>query len=68
MSKLLNSLSMAEGKTAYQSYLLEHGIERFTVLIPVKSVKTFEQAFAKLTKTKDSIEALVTEVGGKLRT
>ena len=66
MSKLLNSLS-APKKTAYQSYLLEHGIERMTILIPTSAVSKFEASFASAKKDKDTIVKLVADVGGKMK-
>lgn len=68
MGSLLNQFQMSENKIAYQTYVIEHGIEKITVLVPVKQVKIFEEDFAALkNKQKANIIALVEHVGGKIR-
>lgn len=68
MSSLLNQLQAVEGKKAYQSYTIQHGIEEIQVLVPVASVKVFEERFATLgTKQKSTILTLLETVGGKVR-
>jgi hypothetical protein len=68
MASLLHQLQAVEGKTAYQSYTVRHGIETFQVLVPVKQVKTFEERFAALgEKQKPAICSLVEAIGGKVR-
>ena len=42
MKSLLTDLDAISGKTAYQSYTLQHGIEKLTVLVPLKNAKQFE--------------------------
>ena len=68
MSSLLSQFLMSEGKSAYQSYVIEHGIEKITVLVPVDKVGIFEEDFAALkNKQKTNVMALVESVGGKVR-
>ena len=64
MKKLLGEIGNASGKTAYQSYAIEHGIERFTVLVPAKVSKIFEQEFVKAKGTKASLIEVVKRHGG----
>jgi hypothetical protein len=59
---------MSEGKIAYQSYVIEHGIEKIAILVPVDQVEVFEEDFAALkNKRKTNVMALVESVGGKVR-
>jgi len=68
MSALINQLQAVEGKKAYQSYTIQHGIEQIQVLVPVQQVKMFEEQFKDLKdKQKTSITALVEQVGGKVK-
>jgi hypothetical protein len=68
MSSLLHQLQAVEGKAAYQSYTVRHGIETFQVLIPVKHAQTFEKQFDALgEKQKPAIRTLVESIGGKVR-
>jgi hypothetical protein len=68
MSSFINQLEAIQGKQAYQTYTIQHGIEQLKVLVPVKTVKTFEEQFSKLKdKQKASIVTLVEAVGGKVK-
>jgi hypothetical protein len=68
MSALISQLEAVHGKQAYQTYTIQHGIEQLKVLVPVKTVKTFEERFSKLAdKQKASIVTLVEAVGGKVK-
>jgi hypothetical protein len=69
MGTLLNSLQST--KTAYQSFTIEHGIERIKVQIPLKFAKIFEEKFAvsvsKDNASKEQLLKIVSECGGKIR-
>ena len=68
MNTLLTDLSAGLPKTPYQSYMLEHGIERIQLKIPVKQVQLFEEGFSALpVRTKAAIIELVASVGGKIK-
>lgn len=68
MSKLLDQISRGDTRVAYQSYTIQHGIESIQVLVPLASVKVFEERFAQLkTKQKSTILEIVEQVGGKTR-
>jgi hypothetical protein len=68
MSSLLNQIQNIEGKKAYQTYTVQHGIEHLRVLVPVKQVQIFETAFKELKdKQKSTILQLVEQVGGKVK-
>jgi len=41
--KLISDLDSQAGKTAYQTYVVQHGIERISVLIPLKNTQAFEE-------------------------
>lgn len=66
MSKFLNSLD----KKPYQTYAVEHGIERFKISVPLAEAKSFEAAFAQAIKdgdaSKDSLLKVVSSFNGKL--
>ncbi len=67
MSKLLNDLSTG-AKAAFQSYTLEHGIERLQVMVPLKQAPTFEKRFSELnTKSKAAVMQLIESCGGKVK-
>jgi hypothetical protein len=69
MSKLLQSIEKPQqAKVAYQSYILEHGIERLTVLVPVKEASKFEASFnAMADRSKKQIAKLVESFNGKVK-
>lgn len=68
MSKLIHQLTALEGRSAYQSYTIQHGIESIQVLVPVKSVKIFEEQFSAMPdKQKKHIITLIEQVGGKIK-
>lgn len=68
MASLINQLDKSVGKTAFQIYTIEHGIDRISVQVPLKQVPLFEQKFLELQdKRKSTIISLVVEVGGKVR-
>lgn len=59
------------GKKPYQSYTIEHGIERVRVQIPLREIRAFEAAFNEaLQEDKVPMATLLDVVkahGGKLR-
>lgn len=65
MGKLLNDLS-AGVKKPFQTYTLEHGIERISIKIPLAEVEGFEAAFSKAKKDKPSIMQLLAEFNGSV--
>lgn len=68
MKSLLNELDATAGKTAYQSYTIQHGIERIKVLVPLKNVQVFEAEFNATTdKSKNALLEVVTRHSGKIR-
>lgn len=68
MSNLFSQLEKAPTKVAYQSYTIKHGIERFTVLVPLTAAAMFEQRFnASTDRSKKALLELVTSAGGKVR-
>ena len=67
MSKFINDLDEFSTKVPYQSYTLAHGIERTTVLVPLKNVEAFEEEFKAATKTKEALLEVVTRHAGKIR-
>lgn len=68
MKSLLNELEASVGKTAYQTYTLQHGIEKLTLLIPLKNVSVFEADFAACTdKSKKALVEVVTRHHGKVK-
>lgn len=61
------SLLGAEPKRAFQLYVLEHGIERFQIKIPVKAAMLFEEKFASLTsRSVGEIRDLVKTLDGDM--
>lgn len=67
MTSLLNNLDSFSDKKPYQSYVLQHGIEKLSIRVPLNNVVIFEDRFASLAdKTKTSILGLIVDVGGKL--
>jgi len=68
MKSLLKDLDSKAGKIAYQSYIFEHGIEKLTILIPLKDASAFQTAFANCEqKTKKSLLEVVTRFAGKVK-
>lgn len=68
MSRLINQLDSFKGKTAFQTYSIQHGIEQITVLVPVKQAKTFEEQFNNCkNKQKANIIEMVELLGGKVK-
>lgn len=69
MSKLLQSIEKPQqAKVAYQSYILEHGIEKLTVLVPLSEADGFEASFNDLSdRSKKQITALVQRFNGKVK-
>lgn len=65
--KFLNDLEAAAGKIAYQSYTLSHGIERLTVLVPLKNATVFEEEFKAAKKTKEALLEVVIRHAGKIK-
>lgn len=67
MKGLFTDIAASGKKVAFQTYVLEHGIERLSVKIPLASVPMFEDRFSALSsKDKKAITQLVAEVGGKI--
>ena len=68
MKSLLNELEANAGKIAYQTYTIEHGIEKIKVLVPLKNASLFEADFHATTdRTKDALLEVVTRHAGKIR-
>jgi len=67
MKSLLTDLNSVAGKTAYQSYTITHGIEKMTVLVPLKNAKVFEAEFDKADKTKSALLEVVARHSGKVK-
>lgn len=68
MSRLIDQLEKLEGRQPYQSYTVQHGIERLQLLIPLHQSKIFEEEFNLLSdKRKKTILELVHRLGGKAR-
>lgn len=68
MSSLLKDLDSKAGKIAYQSYVFEHGIEKLTILVPLKNASTFQTEFADADdKSKASLLEIVARHNGKVR-
>jgi hypothetical protein len=68
MKSLLQDLDANAGKTAYQSYIFEHGIEKLTVLVPLKMSSAFQTEFFDAEdKSKSCLLEIVTRFGGKVK-
>jgi len=69
VTKLLNQVAAGKTKTAFQTYTIQHGIERIPVQVPLAEAAAFEQKFAALAdKSKANLLELLQSVGGKVRT
>lgn len=69
MKSLLTDLDAVAGKTAYQTYTIQHGIEQLDVLVPLKNAQVFEAAFlAGADKSKAQLLEIVKAHDGKVRT
>ena len=64
MATLLSDLEQA--KKPFQVYTLEHGIERLTLLLPLKEAASFEQEFEKSDRSKETILELVVRHSGRV--
>lgn len=64
MSTLLSALAEPQ-KKPFQLYIVEHGIERLTVKIPLHQVAAFEKSASGI-KDKQSIMSIVAGLGGKV--
>ena len=62
-----NELEAEASKIAYQSYTISHGIERMTVLVPLKNATVFEEEFKAADKTKEALLEVVSRHAGKLK-
>lgn len=68
MKSLIHDLENVAGKTAYQTYTINHGIERLTALVPVKNSKAFEEAIHSLeTGSKQELTEVISKHSGKIR-
>lgn len=68
MKSLLNELEQHAGKQAYQTYYMQHGIEKVTILIPLNNADVFEVAFAASEdKSKKALLEIVTRHAGKVK-
>lgn len=47
------------GRTAYRQYIIEHGIERIQIEIPILKANAFEESFNKALKTTSILADLV---------
>lgn len=66
MKSLIQDLEA--GKIAYQSYSFTHGIEKLTILVPLKEAAAFQTAFADCKdKSKKSLLEVVTRFAGKVK-
>lgn len=69
MSNLLNDLS--SGKTAYQAFTIEHGIEKILVKVPLKNSQAFDQELTHALFDGDVSKAAILQIleshGGSLR-
>lgn len=66
MTTLLSSFDKP-ARRAFQLYEVVHGIERFSVKVPLEKAPTFEASFTNLkSKSKSKIIALVENLGGKV--
>lgn len=58
-------------KKPYQAYVIEHGIERVHIQIPLKEARAFEASFAESISngddTKNTLLSIVSEHGGSIR-
>lgn len=69
MSKLLDDVT--SGKRAYQCFVIEHGIEKISIKIPIKESRVFENSFkdaARSGASKSSLLQLVEQHGGSIQT
>lgn len=65
---LLNNVASLEKKTAYQTYTIQHGIERIKVAVPLSSAPLFEEDFKNSSdKNKSTILLLVEKYKGKVK-
>jgi len=69
MSTLIQSLnSPKKAKAAFQTYVLEHGIEKLSVLVPLASAPDFETAFnSQKDLSKQAVLKLVESFDGRVR-
>ena len=68
MKSLLTELEASVGKTAYQTYIMQHGIEKITLLVPLKNAAAFEADFAACNdKSKKALVEVVTRHDGKVK-
>lgn len=67
MKSLLTDLNAVGDKTAYQSYTLQHGIEKMAVLVPLRNAKVFEEAFAKADRSKSALLDVIAQHSGKIK-
>ena len=65
MAKLLTTLEQP-AKKPFQMYVIEHGIERISVKVPLSEAPEFEKRFAASNKSKDTITGLLHELGGSV--
>lgn len=69
MSKLLDKVT--SGKVPFQAYMIEHGIERIRIQIPLANAQKFETAIREAVESgmnsKDGIIKIMIAHKGKVR-
>ena len=64
----MNDLNANADKLAFQTYEMQHGIEKLKIMVPLKNAKMFESDFANLShKSKDALMELLVHHSGKMR-
>ena len=67
MKKLMADIDSNAGKTAWQSYKVQHGIETFEVLVPLKNAMLFEVKMLEPLPTRYAVLNVLRECGGELK-
>jgi hypothetical protein len=67
LKNLIADLDDRAGKTALQTYKIQHGIERIEVLVPVKNAAAFEAAMKQPIKTRAAILEVLYAHAGELK-
>ncbi len=64
--KLIAELDSTAGKTPWQQFKIQHGIETFEVLVPLKNAGLFEEQLKQPMPSKHDILAVLKDCGGEL--
>ena len=68
MKSLLKEFGAQEGQTAYQTYIMQHGIEKISILVPLKKASIFEAEFlASEDKSKSVLLGIIARHSGKIK-